>query len=158
MDKKKQVIEDVDVEWTSTDFSDSSSDDEELMSTIRHSRFEHEFQHSRTGAGTSNEASERSRQATTSGAKVLSIPPIARLTKPPLRLSVESFLRTSNPRSVLTEEDLSDIRGRFGFPNEIQLRLPFKDEQADTVSEGWIIMYTIYFECGLRLPPPPLLV
>ncbi|GMN33476.1 hypothetical protein TIFTF001_004177 [Ficus carica] len=44
------------------------------------------------GAGTSNEASERSPPASTSGAEVLSIPPIARLTKPPRRLSVESFL------------------------------------------------------------------
>ncbi|GMN68801.1 hypothetical protein TIFTF001_037852 [Ficus carica] len=96
--------------------------------------------------------------ARTSGAEVLSIPPIARLTKTPHRLSVESFLRTSNPRLVLTEEDLSDIRGRYGFPNEVQLRLPLKDERADTVSEGWICMYTIYFKCVLRLPLPPLLV
>ncbi|GMN57871.1 hypothetical protein TIFTF001_026979 [Ficus carica] len=48
--------------------------------------------------------------------------------------------------------------GRYGFPNEVQLRLPFKGERADTVSEGWICMYAIYFECGLRLPLPPLLV
>ncbi|GMN61895.1 hypothetical protein TIFTF001_030980 [Ficus carica] len=135
MDKQKEVIDDVDVEWTSTDSSDSSSDNEELMSTIRRSRFEHEFQHSQMGAGTSNEASERSRPATTSGEEILSIPPIARLTEPPRRLSTESFLRTSNPRSVLTESDLSDIRGRYGFPNEVQLRLPFKGERADTVSK-----------------------
>ncbi|GMN73353.1 hypothetical protein TIFTF001_053679, partial [Ficus carica] len=157
MDKEKQPIEDVDVEWTSTDSSDSSSDNEELMSTIRRSRFEHEFQHSQMGAGMS-EASKRSRPATTLGKEILSIPPIARLTEPPRRLSTESFLRTSNPRSVLTESDLSDIRGRYGFPNEVQLRLPFKGERADSVSEGWICMYTIYFECGLRLPLPPLLV
>ncbi|GMN47402.1 hypothetical protein TIFTF001_016577 [Ficus carica] len=118
MDKEKQIIEDVEVEWMSTDSSDSSSDDEELTSTIRRSRFKHEFQQSHRGAGTSSEVSERSRPASTSGAEVLSIPSIARLTKPPCRLSVESFLRTSNPRSVLTEEDLSDIRGRYGFPNE----------------------------------------
>ncbi|GMN21095.1 hypothetical protein TIFTF001_040034 [Ficus carica] len=86
MDKQKEVIDDVDVEWTSTDSSDSSSDNEELMSTIHRSR------------------------------------------------------------------------GRYGFPNEVQLRLPFKGERADIVSEGWICMYTIYFECGLRLPLPPLLV
>ncbi|GMN70115.1 hypothetical protein TIFTF001_039159 [Ficus carica] len=110
------------------------------------------------GARTSNEASERSRPASTLGAEVLSIPPVARLTKPPRRLSVKYFLRTSNPRLVLTEEDLSNIRGRFGFPNEVQLRLPFKDERADTVSEGWICMYIIYFECGLRLPISPLLI
>ncbi|GMN62729.1 hypothetical protein TIFTF001_031817 [Ficus carica] len=77
MDKKKEIIEDVDVEWTSTDSSDSSSDDEELASTIRRSRFEHEYQHSRRGAETSNEASERNRPATTSGEQIQSIPPIA---------------------------------------------------------------------------------
>ncbi|GMN27208.1 hypothetical protein TIFTF001_001539 [Ficus carica] len=158
MDKQKEVIDDVDVEWTSTDSNDSSSDDEELMSTIRRSRLEHEFQQSQMGAGTSNEASERSRPATTSGEEFISIPPIAHLTEPPRRLTTETYLRTSNPRSVLTENDLSDIRGRYGFPNEVQLRLPFKGERADTVSEGWICMYTIYFECGLRLPLPPLLI
>ncbi|GMN55830.1 hypothetical protein TIFTF001_024953 [Ficus carica] len=110
MDKDKQPIEDVDVEWTSTDSSDSSSDDE-LVSTMRRSRLEHEYHQSRRGAET-----------------------------------------------ILTEDDLSDIRGRFGFPNEVQFRLPFKDERADTVSEGWICMYTIYFECGLRLQLQPLLI
>ncbi|GMN71317.1 hypothetical protein TIFTF001_051817 [Ficus carica] len=158
MDKQKEVIDDVDVEWTSTDSSDSSSDDEELMSTIRRSRLEYEFQQSQMGAGTSNKASEKNRPATTSGEEHLSIPPIARLTKPPRRLTTETYLRTSNPRSVLTEDDLSDIRGRYGFPNEVQIRLPFKGERADAVSEGWICMYTIYFECGLRLPLPPLLI
>ncbi|GMN68239.1 hypothetical protein TIFTF001_037312 [Ficus carica] len=126
MDKQKEVIDDVDVEWTSTDSSDSSSDDEELMSTIRRSRLEYEFQQSQMGAGTSNKASERNRPATTSGEEHLSIPPIARLTKPPRRLTTETYLRTSNPRSVLTEDDLSDIRGRYGFPNEVQIHLPFK--------------------------------
>ncbi|GMN75008.1 hypothetical protein TIFTF001_052505, partial [Ficus carica] len=130
MDKQKEVIDDVDVEWTSTDSSDSSSDDEELMSTIRRSRLEYEFLQSQMGAGTSNEASERSRPATTSGEEFLSIPPIARLTEPPRRLTTETYLRTSNPRSVLTEADLSDIRGRYGFPNEVQLRLPFKEEAS----------------------------
>ncbi|GMN31428.1 hypothetical protein TIFTF001_049681 [Ficus carica] len=158
MDKQKEIIDDVDVEWTSTDSSDSSSDDEELMSTIRRSRLEHEFLQSQMGAGTSNEASERSRPATTSGEEFLSIPPIARLTEPPRWMTTETYLRTSNPRSVLTESDLSEIRGRYGFPNEVQIRLPFKGERADTVSEGWICMYTIYFESGLRLPLPPLLI
>ncbi|GMN32144.1 hypothetical protein TIFTF001_041684 [Ficus carica] len=125
MDKQKEVIDDVDVEWTSTDSSDNSSDDEELMSTIRRSRLEHEFQQSQMGAGTS-EASERNRPTTTSGEEFVSIPPIARLTEPPRRLATETYLRTSNPRSVLTESDLSEIRGRYGFPNEVQIRLPFK--------------------------------
>ncbi|GMN35833.1 hypothetical protein TIFTF001_042296 [Ficus carica] len=92
MDKQKKVIDDVDVEWTSTDSSDKCSDDEELMSTIRRSRLEHEFQQSQMGAGTSNEASERSRPATTSGEEFVSIPPIARLLEPPRRLATETYL------------------------------------------------------------------
>ena len=82
MDKDKKIIEDVDVEWTSTNFSNSSSDDEEWASTVRYSRFEHELLHNRKGAEISNEASERNHPATTSRAEILSIPPIARFTNP----------------------------------------------------------------------------
>ncbi|GMN47593.1 hypothetical protein TIFTF001_016757 [Ficus carica] len=112
----------------------------------------------RKGAKTSNEASERSRPAKVLGEGILSIPLIARLTKPPRRLSIESYFRMLNPHSILTEEDLSSIRGRYGFLNEVQLRLLFLNERADTVSEGCICMYMIYFECGLRLPIPPFLI
>ncbi|GMN68395.1 hypothetical protein TIFTF001_037446 [Ficus carica] len=100
---------------------------------LRHLRDEYEFHQSRKGAETSNEATERSQPATMLGTGILSIPPIARL-------------------------NLLDIRGRYRFPNEVQLRLPFPNERADTVSKCWICMYTIYFECGLRLPIPPLLI
>ncbi|GMN20490.1 hypothetical protein TIFTF001_043101 [Ficus carica] len=95
MDKKKQVIEDMDVEWTSTDSSDSSSDDDELALTIRRSRFEYEFEHKRADTGTSNEASEKSRPVTTSGAEALSIPPVARLTKPPRRVASDFLMKSS---------------------------------------------------------------
>ncbi|GMN64740.1 hypothetical protein TIFTF001_033803 [Ficus carica] len=160
MDKArgKQPNEDEFIDWTSSDFDESDSNDEEWASVLHLSKVEYESLQMRKGAETSNEASERSRSATMAGAGILSIPPIARLNKPPHRLSVESFLRTSNPPSILTDEDLSSIRGRYGFPNEVQLRLPFPNERADTMSEGWICMYTIYFECGLRLPIPLLLI
>ncbi|GMN30450.1 hypothetical protein TIFTF001_002797 [Ficus carica] len=49
---------------------------------------------------------------------------------------MESFLRTVNPPSILTEDNLDLIRGKYEFPNEVQLRLPFPNERADTVSEG----------------------
>ena len=112
----------------------------------------------RKGAETNNEALERNRPTTVSRAGVLLIPPIARLTKPPCRLSVQSFLRTSNAPYILTDEDLSSIRGRYGFPYEVQLHIPLINERADTVSEGWICRYIIYFEYGLRLPISPFLI
>ena len=62
------------------------------------------------------------------------------------------------PPSILTEEDLALDRGQYGFPNEVQLRLPFANERADTVSKWWICMDMIYFECGLRLPIHHLIV
>ncbi|GMN26895.1 hypothetical protein TIFTF001_040945 [Ficus carica] len=39
-DRGKQPVEDVVVDWTSSDSDNSSSDDEEWASTIRPSRFE----------------------------------------------------------------------------------------------------------------------
>ena len=76
-DKGKQPIEDVVVNWTSSDSDKSSSNEEEWASTIRRSRAEYESLQSRKGAETSNEAPERSRPVTTSGERVLSIPLIA---------------------------------------------------------------------------------
>lgn len=56
----------------------------------------------------------------------------------------------------MTKNDLALFRGRYKFPNEVQPRLSFPNERADTVFEGWICMYIKYFECGLRLPIHPL--
>ncbi|GMN59014.1 hypothetical protein TIFTF001_028106, partial [Ficus carica] len=156
-DRGKRHINEVVVDWTRSDSDDSSSDDDEWPSAIRRSRFEFESHQSRRGTETNNEAIERNRKATTSGTGILSIPQIARLSKPPRRISVELFLRTSNPRFVLTDEDFSGIRGRYGFLNEVQLRLPFPDERADTVSEGWICMYTIQSMHHYQLAIPQLM-
>ncbi|GMN45103.1 hypothetical protein TIFTF001_014285 [Ficus carica] len=60
----------------------------------------------------------------------------------------------SNPPSVLTEEDLSSIRGRYEFPKEVQVHLPFPNERADTVSEGWLFflgLIVIAEEAGVEL-------
>ena len=62
-----------------------------MASTIRCSKFDYEFFQSRKGAKTSNETSERSRPAITSGAGVLSIPLRAWLTKPPRCLMLSPF-------------------------------------------------------------------
>ncbi|GMN55577.1 hypothetical protein TIFTF001_024692 [Ficus carica] len=76
-DRGKRPIEEVVVDWTSSDSDDSSSDDDEWSSVIRRSKFEFESHQSRRGAETSNEAIERNCPTTTSGTWILSIPPIA---------------------------------------------------------------------------------
>ena len=73
-------------------------------------------------------------------------------------MSMESFLRTTNPPTILTEDNLALTRGWYGFPNEVQLHLPFANKRVDTVFEGWICMYMIYFECGLRLSIHPFII
>ena len=75
MDKEKQIIENVEIEWTRTDSSDNSSDDEKWVSIVRHSIFENEVRQRGRGAETSSEAAERNRAATTSGEEILLISP-----------------------------------------------------------------------------------
>lgn len=88
---KQPLEEDVEVQ-TSIDSDESDAGDDEWTSILRRSKAEYDSLQKKKGAVTSNEASERSRPATVSGAGVLSIPPIARLTRPPCRISVELFL------------------------------------------------------------------
>ncbi|GMN48553.1 hypothetical protein TIFTF001_017728 [Ficus carica] len=71
MDRGKQPIEDVVVERTSNDSDESDSGDEEWASVLRRSKAEYELLQMRKGAEMSNEASERSRLATVSGAGIL---------------------------------------------------------------------------------------
>ncbi|GMN34280.1 hypothetical protein TIFTF001_046794 [Ficus carica] len=42
----------------------------------------------------------------------------------------------ANPQSILTEDDLAFIKGRFGFPNEVQLHLPFVNEEWTPCLKG----------------------
>ena len=68
-------------------FDESDAKDDELMSIIRRSKEEFDSLQKKKGAESSNEASERSGLAMVSGAGVLSIPPIARLSRPLQRIS-----------------------------------------------------------------------
>ncbi|GMN45102.1 hypothetical protein TIFTF001_014296 [Ficus carica] len=82
-DRGKQPIENVVVDWTSSDSDESNSDDEEWASVLHRSRKEYESFQMWKGAETSNEASERNQPAIVLGEGILSIPSIAQLTKPP---------------------------------------------------------------------------
>ncbi|GMN60222.1 hypothetical protein TIFTF001_029325 [Ficus carica] len=92
-----------------------------MASTIHHSKVEYEFHQSRKGAEMSNEASERSRPATKSGAGVLSIPQIARLNKPPHRLRVDTDFRT---------------KSNFTFPFRMNERTPCQRDGSGSDEAG----------------------
>lgn len=96
MDKARGLEEDVDV-LVNIDSEDNDTEDDELASVLRCSREEHECLQNRKGTESSNEASGRNRPAMVLGAGALSIPPIARLSRPPHQKSTESFLRMVNP-------------------------------------------------------------
>lgn len=123
---------------TSSDSDDSEVEDNKFLSILCCSRDEHKWEQSHKGTRMSNKVTQRNRPATVSGNDVLSILPVARLSRPPCQISTKSFLRTVNPPSTLTEDDLAVIRGRYGFPNEVPLRLLFPNKRVDTVFEGWI--------------------
>ena len=81
MDKARgngPLEEDVEVPGN-IDFDESDAKDDELTSVIRRSKEEFDFLQKRKGTESSNEASEKSRPTMVSGARVLSIPPIAEL-------------------------------------------------------------------------------
>ena len=83
MDKvrgKRPLKKDVKVP-ANINFDESDDKDDKLASAIRRSREEFDFLQKRKGAETSNEAPEKSRPAMVSGTGVLSIPPIARLSR-----------------------------------------------------------------------------
>ena len=165
MDKlrgKQQLEDDVEVP-PNIDFDLSDAEDDKSTFVIHRSKEEYDSFQNKKCAESGNEAVERSQLVTVSVTNyVRGMGPIyssiARLCRPSRRISIESFLRTVNPPSILTEDDLASIRGQNGFPNEVQLCLPFSNERADNISEGWICMYMICFECGLRLLIHPLII
>lgn len=127
------------------DLEDNNVKDDELLSVLRHSRAEHERVQNKRGIRMSDEAFERNSPAMVSSAKAMTIHLIARSRQ----ISIESFLRIANPHSILIEDNLALIRGRYGFSNEVHICLPFLNERADTFSKGWIYMYVKHFKCGL---------
>lgn len=89
MDKargKQPLEKDVEVP-SNIDFDESDAEDGKLTSVIHRSKEEYDSFQNKKGVESSNEESERSWPATVSGAGVLSIPPFARLNRPPRWIS-----------------------------------------------------------------------
>lgn len=94
----------------SSDSDDSEAEDKEFSSILCRLRDEHKWEQSHKGTRMSNKVTERNRPATVSGNDVLSILPIAQLSRPSCQISTELFLRMVNPPSTVTEDDLAVIR------------------------------------------------
>ncbi|KAG7578906.1 hypothetical protein ISN45_Aa03g030710 [Arabidopsis thaliana x Arabidopsis arenosa] len=60
------------------------------------------------------------------------------------------------PGSTLcTEDSLRDLKARFGFSEEVELRLPTPNERADDPPEGFFTLYEgFFYHCYLWLPIP----
>ncbi|XP_038693763.1 uncharacterized protein LOC119991489 [Tripterygium wilfordii] len=56
-----------------------------------------------------------------------------------------------DPASVLTEEDLDNIRVEFRIPQEIEMRISGSSESASYEFPGWTVVYAISLRCGLSL-------
>ena len=131
-------------------FWDSSSEEESAMA--RAVAFSREEMLRQREAG-SSAAFERDRPASTSNRPASATPVIEviPMTRNQLKvLSDKDWLTKSNPPSSMTKADLDRLRVECDFPPEVITRLPVEDEREDTVSEGWICLYEIYFRgCGL---------
>ncbi|KAF3456013.1 hypothetical protein FNV43_RR00656 [Rhamnella rubrinervis] len=61
------------------------------------------------------------------------------------------LIKTDIP-SVFKPKDMSYLKERYGFSQNVVLSVPKKGERADSVREGWTYFYEIAFKLGLRLP------
>ena len=58
----------------------------------------------------------------------------------------------NNPDSILSQEDLNNIVSKYGFPPNIEVRLPCPGEKADSFDKNWTRFYVVPFHLGLRFP------
>ena len=85
MDKtrsKRPLEEDVEVPMN-IDSDESDVEDDEWSSILHHSKEDYDLLQQKKGVETSNDVSEKSQPTTVSGARILSIPRIVRLSRPP---------------------------------------------------------------------------
>ncbi|KAF3455458.1 hypothetical protein FNV43_RR00085 [Rhamnella rubrinervis] len=61
------------------------------------------------------------------------------------------LIKTDIP-SVFKPKDMSYLKERYGFSQNVVLSVPKKGERADSVRKGWTYFYEIAFKLGLRLP------
>ena len=63
------------------------------------------------------------------------------------RLNPENY-----PNLILSQEDLNSIDSKYGFPSNVEVRLPRPREKASSFDENWTYFYVVPFHIGLRFP------
>ncbi|GMN59515.1 hypothetical protein TIFTF001_028608 [Ficus carica] len=143
MDKsrgKRPLEGNIDVS-SNINLEDNDAEEDELASTLQHSREEYELEQNR-GVGTRDEASKRNHIATVSGDGALTIPPIVRLTR--LLRQISKELRKLPPKALLFETKLKllgMLRRLFGTLLFIK---PLSDEES-LITELVLDTMKIYF-------------
>ena len=102
---------------------------------------------------------------------------IARLPRKTRKKRVGRYYRSSrldpknNPDSISTQVGLNNIVSKYGFPPNVEVRLPRPGEKVDSPNGNWTCFYVVPFHLGLNfllvvpfgiywfiitLPPPDL--
>ncbi|XP_019097435.1 PREDICTED: uncharacterized protein At3g60930, chloroplastic-like [Camelina sativa] len=64
-----------------------------------------------------------------------------------------------HPPSILSAENIAEIRGSTGIPSEIEIRFPKVHESPENPPPGYYCAFKIFFSaCGLSFPLPELIV
>ncbi|XP_019094435.1 PREDICTED: uncharacterized protein At3g60930, chloroplastic-like [Camelina sativa] len=64
-----------------------------------------------------------------------------------------------HPPSILSAENIAEIRGSTGIPSEIEIRFPEVHESPENPPPGYCCAFEIFFSaCGLSFPLPELIV
>ena len=68
------------------------------------------------------------------------------------RLGSSKLDPKNNPESILSQEDLNNIGSKYGFPPNVEVRLPRPEEKVASSDENWTCFYIVLFHLGLRFP------
>ena len=60
----------------------------------------------------------------------------------------------SNPTSLVTEENLRNLRMIYGIPDDVELRAPKEHERVDWDIPGWTCFYEYTLRLGFRFSVP----
>ena len=62
----------------------------------------------------------------------------------------------NNPRLRIKEANLGKLRYLYKFPKSEEIRAPKTHERVDWVMPGWVALYELPFQDGMRFPIPNL--
>lgn len=57
-----------------------------------------------------------------------------------------------NPDLIVSQEKLNKMKNKYGLPPNVEVKLPWIREKADSPNEDWVYFYTFIFKFSFKFP------